>query len=86
MLLLLQSKRSNAILPLSVKPLTEISMRYDDRVTSVELNDTNELLALLNEEDAKMEKWIADVVETATAVYDPAPEYLDQDWLDKGNY
>lgn len=61
-------------------------MRYDDRVTSVELNDTNELLALLNEEDAKMEKWIADVVETATAVYDPAPEYLDQDWCDKGNY
>lgn len=59
---------------------------YDDRITSVELNDTNELLALLNEEDVKMENWIADVVETATAVYDPAPEYLDQDWLDKNNY
>lgn len=71
----------------SVSPLTkDTTMRYDDRVTSVELNNTNELLALLNEEDAKMEKWIADVVETAKAVYDPAPEYLDQDWCDKGNY
>jgi succinate dehydrogenase flavin-adding protein (antitoxin of CptAB toxin-antitoxin module) len=61
-------------------------MRYDDRVTSVELNNTNELLALLNEEDTKMENWIANVIETALAVYDPAPEYLDQEWLDKGNY
>jgi len=61
-------------------------MRHDDRITSVELNDTNELLALLNEEDTKMENWIADVVETATAIYDPTPEYLDQEWLDKNNY
>jgi hypothetical protein len=41
---------------------------------------------MMEAEAAEMQNWIADVVETATAVYDPAPEYLDQDWLDKGNY
>jgi len=86
--LLLQSKRNDDnILPdRCFTPTKDTTMRYDDRVTSVEMNNTNELLALLNEQDAKMENWIADVVETATAIYDPTPEYEDQEWLDKGNY
>ena len=84
----MQSKRNDDnILPdRCFTPTKDTTMRYDDRVTSVEMNNTNELLALLNEQDAKMENWIADVVETATAIYDPTPEYEDQEWLDKGNY
>ena len=86
--LLLQSKRNDDnILPdRCFTPTKDTTMRYDDRITSVEMNNTNELLALLNEQDAKMENWIADVVVTATAIYDPTPEYEDQEWLDKGNY
>ena len=86
--LLLQSKRNddNILSDRCFTPTKDTTMRYDDRITSVEMNNTNELLALLNEQDAKMENWIADVVETATDIYDPAPEYLDQEWLDKGNY
>ena len=86
--LLLQSKRNddNILSDRCFTPTKDTTMRYDDRVTSVEMNNTNELLALLNEQDAKMENWIANVVETATAIYDPTPEYEDQEWLDKGNY
>jgi hypothetical protein len=66
-------------------------MRYDDRETAIE-SDDRLVYEMMEAEAAEMQKlirlayWIADVVETASAVYDPTPEYLDQDWLDKGNY
>lgn len=59
-------------------------MRYDDRETAIESDDR--LVYEMMEAEQEMQNWIADVVETATAIYDPAPEYLDQEWLDKGNY
>jgi hypothetical protein len=57
-------------------------MRYDDRITSVELNDTNELLALLNEEDTQAEL----AADQAREEYQCPSEYDDQEWLDKGNW
>jgi len=57
---------------------------YDDRITSVESDDR--VMYEMMEAEAEMKNWIENVVETATAVYDPAPEYLDQEWLDKNNY
>jgi hypothetical protein len=60
-------------------------MRYDDRETAIE-SDDRLVYEMMEAEAAEMQNWIADVVETATAVYDPTPEYLDQDWCDKGNY
>jgi len=57
-------------------------MRYDDRITSVELNDTNELLALLNEQDEQAEA----SANQAREEYQCLSEYDDQEWLDKGNW
>jgi hypothetical protein len=57
-------------------------MRYDDRITSVELNDTNELLALLNESDDQAEV----SVDQSRESYQCDSEYDDQEWLDKNNY
>ncbi len=74
-----QSKRSNAILPLSVKPLTEITMRYDDRVTSVELDEMTIYEMMMAEAEAEAAAAEADCI-------DSLPEYDDQEWLDKGNY
>lgn len=59
-------------------------MRYDDRETAIESDDR--LIYEMMESEQEMQNWIADVVETAAAIYDPTPEYEDQEWLDKGNY
>lgn len=59
-------------------------MRYDDRETAIESDDR--LVYEMIEAEREMQNWIEAVVETAAAIYDPTPEYLDQDWLDKGNY
>ena len=59
-------------------------MRYDDRKTAIESDDR--LVYEMMETEREMQNWTEDVVETAAAIYDPTPEYLDQDWLDKGNY
>jgi hypothetical protein len=56
-------------------------MRYDDRITSVELNDTNELLALLNESDVQDAQ-----ADQSRESYQCDSEYDDQEWLDKNNY
>jgi len=59
-------------------------MRYDDRITSVELNDTNELLALLNESDVQD---VQDAqADQSRESYQCDSEYDDQEWLDKNNY
>ena len=55
----------------------EFTVRYDDRITSVESDDR--LVYEMREVETK--NWIENVIET-----DPAPEYLDQEWLDKNNY
>jgi hypothetical protein len=55
---------------------------YDDRITSVESDDR----VMYEMMEAEMKNWIENVIETASAIYDPAPEYLDQEWCDKGNY
>ena len=59
-------------------------MRYDDRITSVELNDTNELLALLNESDAQDAQDAQ--ADQSRESYQCDSEYDDQEWLDKGNW
>jgi hypothetical protein len=59
-------------------------MRYDDRITSVELNDTNELLALLNESDVQDAQ--AAQADESRESYQCDSEYDDQEWLDKNNY
>ena len=63
-------------------------MRYDDRVTSVELSAQYEneqaLLALLNEQDAQAEAE-ADADQSRES-YQCESEYDDQEWLDKGNW
>jgi hypothetical protein len=59
-------------------------MRYDDRITSVELNDTNELLALLNESDVQDVQ--AAQADQSRESYQCDSEYDDQEWLDKNNY
>lgn len=58
---------------------------HDDRITSVELDD-RVIYEMMEAEAAEMQNWVQDVVETAAAIYEPAPEYLDQEWLDKNNY
>jgi hypothetical protein len=61
-------------------------MRYDDRVTSVELSAQYEneqaLFALLNEQDAQAE---ADADQSRES-YQCESEYDDQEWCDKNNY
>ena len=71
----------------SVSPLTkDTTMRYDDRVTSVELSTQYEneqaLFALLNEQDEQAK---ADV-DQARESYECESEYDDREWLDKNNY
>lgn len=71
----------------SVSLLTkDTTMRYDDRVTSVELSAQYEneqaLFALLNEQDAQAE---ADADQSRES-YQCESEYDDQEWLDKGNW
>jgi hypothetical protein len=59
-------------------------MRYDDRITSVEISDAEyttpwqELFALLNDADVRAD---LDAEE-----YQCPSEYDDQEWLDKNNY
>jgi hypothetical protein len=59
-------------------------MRYDDRVTSVELSAQYEneqaLFALLNEQDAQAD------ADQARESYECESEYDDREWLDKNNY
>ena len=61
-------------------------MRYDDRVTSVELSAQYEneqaLFALLNEQDAQAE---ADADQSRES-YQCESEYDDREWLEKNNY
>jgi hypothetical protein len=61
-------------------------MRYDDRVTSVELSTQYEneqaLFALLNDQDEQAK---ADVYQ-ARESYECESEYDDREWLDKNNY
>lgn len=65
----------------SVSLLTKgITMRYDDRITSVELNDTNELLGLLNESDAQAD------ADQSRESYECESEYDNSEWCDKNNY
>lgn len=71
----------------SVSLLTkDTTMRYDDRVTSVELSAQYEneqaLFALLNEQDAQAE---ADADQSRES-YQCESEYDDREWLDKNNY
>ena len=63
-------------------------MRYDDRITSVELSDAEyttpwqELFALLNDADVR-----ADLdADQSRESYQCDSEYDDQEWLDKGNW
>ena len=71
----------------SVSLLTkDTTMRYDDRVTSVELSAQYEneqaLFALLNEQDAQAE---ADADQSRES-YQCESEYDDREWLEKNNY
>ena len=71
----------------SVSLLTkDTTMRYDDRVTSVELSAQYEneqaLFALLNEQDAQAE---ADADQSRES-YQCESEYDDQEWCNKNNY
>ena len=71
----------------SVSLLTkDTTMRYDDRVTSVELSAQYEneqaLFALLNEQDAQSE---ADADQSRES-YQCESEYDDREWLEKNNY
>lgn len=71
----------------SVSLLTkDTTMRYDDRVTSVELSVQYEneqaLFALLNEQDAQAE---ADADQSRES-YECESEYDDSEWCDKNNY
>jgi hypothetical protein len=59
-------------------------MRYDDRITSVELNDTNELLDLLNKSDVQDAQDAQ--ADQSRESYQCESEYDDQEWLDKGNW
>lgn len=59
-------------------------MRYDDRITSVELNDTNELLDLLNESDVQDAQDAQ--ADQSRESYQCDSEYDDSEWLDKNNY
>lgn len=65
-------------------PIGKTIMRYDDRETAIESDDR--LVYEMMEAEREMQNWTEDVVETAAVIYDPVSEYLDQDWLDKGNY
>ena len=56
-----------------------LNMRYDDRITSVELDELTIYEMMMAEAEAEAAAAEADCL-------DPLPEYDDQDWLDKGNY
>jgi hypothetical protein len=60
-------------------------MRYDDRITAIESPD-RVLTEQTEAETLTVEQWAADVARVATEIYNPEPEYLDQDWIDKNNY
>lgn len=71
----------------SVSLLTkDTTMRYDDRVTSVELSAQYEneqaLFALLNDQDAQAD---ADADQSRES-YQCESEYDDREWCDKNNY
>jgi len=73
----------------SVSLLTkDTTMRYDDRVTSVELSAQYEneqaLFALLNEQDAQAEAEAN--ADQSRESYQCESEYDDQEWCDKNNY
>lgn len=65
------------------------TMRYDDRVTCVELSAQYEneqaLFALLNEQDAQAEDAQADADQSRES-YECESEYDDREWCDKNNY
>jgi len=54
-------------------------MRYDDRVTSVELDEMTIYEMMMAEAEAEAAAAEADCI-------DSLPEYDDQEWLDKGNW
>lgn len=54
-------------------------MRYDDRITSVELDEMTIYEMMMAEAEAEAAAAEADCL-------DCLPEYDDQEWLDKGNY
>lgn len=60
-------------------------MRYDDRETAIE-SDDRVIFEQKESETVEMQNWIQDVVETAATIYEPEPEYLNQEWIDKNNY
>jgi hypothetical protein len=69
----------------SVSLLTkDTTMRYDDRVTSVELSAQYEneqaLFALLNDQDEQAK------ADQSRESYECESEYDDREWLDKNNY
>ena len=73
----------------SVSLLTkDTTMRYDDRVTSVELSAQYEneqaLFALLNEQDAQAEAEAN--ADQSRESYQCESEYDDQEWCDNNNY
>ena len=69
-------------------PTKDTTMRYDDRVTSVELSAQYEneqaLFALLNEQDAQAEAEAN--ADQSRESYQCESEYDDQEWCDKNNY
>ena len=68
--------------------MKDTTMRYDDRITSVELSVQYEneqaLFALLKEQDAQAEAE-ADADQSRES-YQCESEYDDQEWCDKNNY
>ena len=66
--------------------MKDTTMRYDDRITSVELSVQYEneqaLFALLKEQDAQAE---ADADQSRES-YECESEYDNREWLDKGNW
>jgi hypothetical protein len=60
-------------------------MRYDDRITAIE-SPERVLAEQAEAETQAVQRWAADVARVAAEIYDPEPEYLDQEWIDKNNY
>lgn len=60
-------------------------MRYDDRETAIESED-RVLREQVEAETQAIQEWAAEVAQVAADIYEPEPEYLDQEWIDKNNY
>lgn len=67
-------------------------MRYDDRITAIESDDR----ILFDEQESYIEEMAIeaelaflqerDELDRSCRFYNPEPEYLNQDWIDKNNY